>query len=91
MVQLAAAWCSSVVQRGAAVRCSMLQCIAVQVWCAGVKSGVVWCAEGAVTCHLGRDALHTGNAKRGCGVCGVVCRRRCYQKAKAGMSTHGYR
>ena len=23
--------------------------------------------------------------------CGVVCRRRCYQKAKAGMSTHGYR
>ena len=28
-----------------------------------------------------------------CGVvwCGVVCRRRCYRKAKAGMSTHGYR
>ena len=28
-----------------------------------------------------------------CGVvwCGVVCRRRCYQKAKARMSTHGYR
>ena len=28
-----------------------------------------------------------------CGVvwCGVVCRRRCYQKAMAGMSTHGYR
>ena len=23
--------------------------------------------------------------------CGVVCQRRCYQKAKAGMSTHGYR
>ena len=31
-----------------------------------------------------------------CGVdcvvwCGVVCRKRCYQKAIAGMSTHGYR
>ena len=28
-----------------------------------------------------------------CGVvwCGVVCRRRCYQKAMAGMSIHGYR
>ena len=28
-----------------------------------------------------------------CGVawCGVVCRRRCYQKAMAGMSTDGYR
>ena len=23
--------------------------------------------------------------------CVVLCRRRCYQKAKAGMSTHGYR
>ena len=23
--------------------------------------------------------------------CGVACRRRCYQKAMAGMSTHGYR
>ena len=27
----------------------------------------------------------------GCVGCGVVCRRRCYQKAMAGMSTHGYR
>ena len=28
-----------------------------------------------------------------CGVvwCGVVCRRRCYQMAKAGMSTQGQR
>ena len=28
-----------------------------------------------------------------CGMvwCGVVCRRRCYQKAMAGMSTHRYR
>ena len=28
-----------------------------------------------------------------CGVvwCGMVCRRRCYQKAMAGMSTHGCR
>ena len=37
--------------------------------------GVVWC--GVVWC--------------GVVWCGVVCRRRFYQKAKAGMSTHGYR
>ena len=41
--------------------------------------------QGAAACGCG--------AARGCGVvwCGVVCRRRCYRKAKAGMSTHGYR
>ena len=45
------------------------------VWCGVVWCGVVWC--GVVWC--------------GVVWCGVVCRRRCYQKAKAGMSTHGFR
>ena len=46
----------------------------------GSTQGVVWC--GVVWCGV-----------VWCGVvwCGVVCRRRCYQKAMAGMSTHGYR
>ena len=50
------------------------------MWCGVVWCGVVWC--GVVWCGV-----------VWCGVvwCGVVCRRRCYQKAKAGMSTHGYR
>ena len=50
------------------------------VWCGVVWCGVVWC--GVVWCGV-----------VWCGVvwCGVVCRRRCYQKAMAGMSTHGYR
>ena len=30
-----------------------------------------------------------GRAPAGDGRCGVVCRRRCYQKAMARMSTHG--
>ena len=48
------------------------------VWCGVVWCGVVWC--GVVWCGV-----------VWCGVvwCGVVCRRRCYQRAKAGMSTHG--
>ena len=52
----------------------------VLVWCGVVWCGVVWC--GVVWCGV-----------VWCGVvwCGVVCRRRCYQKAKAGMSTQGYR
>ena len=45
------------------------------VWCGVVWCGVVWC--GVVWC--------------GVVWCGVVCRRRCYQMAKAWMSTHGYR
>ena len=44
-------------------------------WCGVVWCGVVWC--GVVWC--------------GVVWCGVVCRRRYYQKAMAGMSTHGYR
>ena len=45
----------------------------------GVVCGV-WCT--AVPCRAGRG---------GAGRCVAVCRRRCYQKAMAGMSTHGYR
>ena len=46
--------------------------------CTSGLCGVVWC--GVVWCGV-----------VWCGVvwCGVVCRRRCYQRAKAGMSTHG--
>ena len=45
------------------------------VWCGVVWCGVVWC--GVVWC--------------GVVWCGVVCRRRCYPKAKAGMSIQGQR
>ena len=62
------------------------------VWCGvwgvygvwgGVGVGVLCCVLCAVLCCVVLE----------CSVvwCGVVCRRRCYQKAKAGMSTHGYR
>ena len=52
---------------------------------AGEYSGAVWC--GVVWCGVVRCGVVW------CGVvwCDVVCRRRCYKRAKAGMSTHGYR
>ena len=55
------------------------------VWCGVVWCGVVWC--GVVWCGV----VWCGVVWCGVVWCGVVCRRRCYQKAKAGMSTHGYR
>ena len=53
------------------------------VWCGVVWCGVVWC--GVVWCGV----VWCGVVWCGVVWCGVVCRRRCYQKAKAGMSTHG--
>ena len=50
------------------------------VWCGVVRPGVVWCG-----------VAWRGVAWRGVAWCGVVCRKRCYQKAMAGMSTHGYK
>ena len=55
------------------------------VWCGVVWCGVVWC--GVVWCGV----VWCGVVWCGVVWCGVVCRRRCYQKAMAGMSTHGYR
>ena len=55
------------------------------VWCGVVWCGVVWC--GVVWCGV----VWCGVVWCGVVWCGVVCRRRCHQKAMAGMSTHGYR
>ena len=81
---------------GVVVLCVLLCSV---VWC-----GVVWCGvpKALLPEGNGRDVYPRVQVNgRGCvcGVravckcvgCGVVCRRRCYQKAKAGMSTHGYR
>ena len=54
--------------------CVMCGVLRCDVWCAAVQCSAVW--YGVVWC--------------GVVWCGVVCRRRCYQKAMAGMSTHGY-
>ena len=55
------------------------------VWCGVVWCGVVWC--GVVLCSV----VWCGVVWCGVVWCGVVCQRRCYQRAKAGMSTHWYR
>ena len=49
------------------------------------SGGLEWCS--VVPCDMVCDVMLFGRmAWRG-----VVCRRRCYQRAKAEMSTHGYR
>ena len=75
------AWCG-VVWCGV-VWCGVVWCGV--VWCGVVWCGVVWC--GVVWCGV----VWCGVVWCGVVWCGVVCRRRCYQKAMAGMSTHGYR
>ena len=67
-------------------RCALLvHLVWYLVWCGVVWCGVVWC--GVVWCGV----VWCGVVWCGVVWCGVVCRRRCYQKAMAGMSTHGYR
>ena len=81
MVRCCTVWCG-------VVWCGVVQCGVVWcgvVWCGVVWCGVVWC--GVVWCGV----VWCGVVWCGVVWCGVVCRRRYYQKAKAGMSTHGYR
>ena len=73
------------------------------VWCGVVWCGVVWCGVvwdpprwQGLCYHRAHLWAASDSGVVWCGVvwcgvvwCGVVCRRRCYQKAKAGMSTHG--
>ena len=72
-----AAWCS-VVPRGRAL-CVVLWWAGLACLCVAVRCGVVPCL--AVLFVLSRPVA----------CCCVLCRWRCYQKAMAGMSTHGYR
>ena len=74
---LRAMWCG-------VVWCGVVWCGV--VWCGVVWCGVVWC--GVVWCSVPKALLPKGNGRLVW--CGVVCRRCCYQKAKAGMPTHGY-
>ena len=54
--------------------CSSVESV---VWCGVVCYGAMWCGV------LPRIVVWCGTVR-----CGVVCRRRCYQKAMAGMVLH---